>query len=452
MSRTLAAIRSVARRYVDLPAAVHVLCFGTFLNRAGSFVLLFLTIYVSEHLKFGVSFATVCVGAFGAGSIVSSLVGGYLADTFGRRRIMLLSMFGGAGMLVLLGQLTERWSFLAAMFGFAMLSELYRPAASAMIGDVVEPLRRPYAFGLLYISVNLGFAFAPPIGGLLAGYSLFQLLFLLDALTAAVFGLVIVFYIRETLPAPDIAATSEPASDTSSPGTAVPDIPATGTRSSEAAMTSGLSHPMSPAWVRSTREILSDTPFVMLCLATLLTTSVFVQAFSTLPMYLRQLGYSETEFGFMISVNGIMIVVLQLPLTHLLSRFNRIAVIMAGELLLAVGFGLTGFASTKSAVIACIIVWTLGEIAQAAFKQSVVSDMSPKEYRGRYMGVFGMCHAVGLTIGAPLGGEIYARHGAQVLWPGCSLVVLASVAIYSIVYAALSRGPVKPVVPEPGVQ
>ena len=417
MSVPLAATRSVARRYIDLPPAVHVLCLGMFLNRAGSFVMIFLTIYVSEHLGFGISFATKCIGAFGAGSIIASLAGGQLADRFGRRCIMLVSVFGGAGMLVLLGQLTGRWSFLTAMFLFAMLSEMYRPAASAMIGDIVDPLRRPFAFGLVYISINLGFAVAPPIGGLLAGYS-FQLLFCGDALTAVLFGLVLLWFIRESLTSAD-----EPSSGSGEPATA----------------SSGFRSDRRATWNQAFAQIAGDKTFLLFCLSSLLTPIVFVQAFATLPIYLRQLGYSEAEFGLMICVNGILIVLLQLPVTHLLSGCNRIAVIISGELVLGVGFGLTALAASKAAIVSCIVVWTFGEIAQAAFKQSVVADLSPKQYRGRYMGIFGMCHAVGLTIGAPLGGEVLSRYGPQVLWPACSLVVLAAVAVYGPIYKSLSQ-------------
>jgi MFS family permease len=130
--------------------------------------MLFLTIYVSEHLQMGKPFASACVGVFGVGSALSAVFGGQLADTLGRRPAMLIALFGGATILASLSLITNGWLFMAALFGFALVMEMYRPASSAMIGDVVSPLQRPLAFGLLYLSFNLGFAIAPQIGGWLA--------------------------------------------------------------------------------------------------------------------------------------------------------------------------------------------------------------------------------------------------------------------------------------------
>ena len=100
---------------------------------------------------------------------------------------------------MLLGTVTDRWLFMLSVGVFAMVADLYRPAAAAMIGDLVPIDRRPHAFALMYISINLGFAIAPPIGGLLAGFS-FEWLFWIDAFTMLAYGLIILLAIEETLP------------------------------------------------------------------------------------------------------------------------------------------------------------------------------------------------------------------------------------------------------------
>ena len=150
---------------------VRVLCLGSLVNRAGSFVVIFLTVYVSEHLGFGVPFATLCMGVFGFGSMIGSMVGGQLADQLGRRIVMLLALFGGAAVLLLMGSITNPWLFMITVGVFGLVMDMYRPAASAMIADVVPAARRPHAFALMYISVNLGFAIAPIVGGFIAEYS-----------------------------------------------------------------------------------------------------------------------------------------------------------------------------------------------------------------------------------------------------------------------------------------
>ena len=110
------------RDYLQLPLPVRILCAGSLVNRAGSFVLVFLTIYASEQLQYGVPFATACIGVLGLGSMAGSLAGGFLADRLGRRRVMLCSLFGAASLLLLLGVVTERWMFLTLVGIFALVS------------------------------------------------------------------------------------------------------------------------------------------------------------------------------------------------------------------------------------------------------------------------------------------------------------------------------------------
>lgn len=395
------------RDYVRLPLPVRILCLGSLINRAGSFVLVFLAIYASEQLGFGVPFATACIGVLGLGSMVGSLIGGHLADKVGRRSVMLFALFGGAAILLALSTITNRWLFMAAVGLFALVSDLYRPAASAMIADLVSLERRPHAFALMYISINLGFAIAPPIGGLLAGYS-FEWLFWIDAATMIAYGLIILFSIRETVHR-GVTADSEsgPVTQTS--------------------------------WIAALRQITLDVPFVLFCLSTLLIALVFVQGLSTLPIYIRQSGYSNLQFGLLMSINGILIFVLQLPITHWLSRFNAMTIVLIGGILISIGFGLTAFGGGLLFVGACIAIWTLGEILQAPFKQSIVSDMAPEELRGSYLGAFTMCYASALTIGAPLGGEVLHRLGPAPLWIGTFLVATLAVGVYSLIHPTVTR-------------
>ena len=391
--------------YAALPFSVLILCLGSFINRAGSFAMLFLTIYVSRHLNYGVTFATTCFGVFGVGSVISSVLGGQLADRFGRKPIMLFALFGGASCLILMSSVQSAGGILTLMFLFALTMEMYRPAASAMIGDLVNTDQRPFAFGLMYIAFNLGFAVAAPVGGFLAERS-FRWLFLGDAFTTASYAIMIVVLIRETLPGK--ASTAETADG------------------------NPIEHHIS--WSHAIVHILNDKTFLLFSVAALLTSVVFMQGFSTLPIHLGDQGFSESQIGWLLSSNGILIVVLQIPLTHLLSFANRVIVILIGEVLIAIGFGLTSIAYIGPLVLMTIVIWTIGEVVQAAFKQSMVADLAPVEMRGRYMGVFALSHAIGMTCGVPFGGWVLENFGANVLWPGCFLCAILASCLYAVIY------------------
>ncbi|MEM6470267.1 MAG: MFS transporter [Planctomycetota bacterium] len=395
--------------YLSLPRVVHLICLGSLINRAGSFVVIFLSIYASEQLGLGVTFATACIGVLGAGSMAGSVIGGYLADRLGRRPVMLFALFGSATILVVLSGVTNRWLFMLLVGAFALLADLYRPAASAMIADLVPVESRPHAFAWLYISINLGFAIAAPVGGFLSAYS-FAWLFWLDAASLACFASIIWWFIPETI------QHSKPTD-----------------------VDSNADRPGSTFQLAGVERVLTDKTFLMFCLSTLLIMIVFVQGFSTLPIYIKQIGMTNTQFGALMSINGLLIVLLQLPMTHWLSRFEAMSVIIAGGLLIALGFGINAFGAGVGIVGLGICIWTLGEILQAPFKQSIVSDLAPVDLRASYMGLFSMCYATALTLGAPLGGELLSRFGPSILWGVVAVIACLAVLVYALIYQSIMR-------------
>lgn len=414
------------KEYTQLPRPVHILCLGMLLNRAGSFFIVFLTIYLSRELGFSIQFATLTIGAAGLGAMVGSIVGGQLADQLGRRIVMIFALLGSAAILVALSFVRQPIPFLIGIFCFSTIIDMYRPAASAMIGDLVKPENRQYSFGLMYISINMGFAIAPPLGGFLAEFS-WQWLFWADAITTTIFGVVIWALIPETLPQP---GTSEDESFTTRP-----DQPKRELSFAEASL-----------------RIASDRPFVTFCLATFLISVVFMQSVSTLPVAMMDLGISAAKYGRLIAINGVMIVVLQLPLTRLLSRYDRMSVIAIGGLLISIGFGMNAFAATTTFFAMAIAVWTFGEMFQAPFQQAVVTDLAPAELRGRYFGVYSMSHCMALTLGAPFGGMILERYGEQMLWNASLLTGLLAVALYVLARARIQQrfeSPTIESIPEP---
>ncbi len=415
------------KQYLALPRSVHLLCLGSLVNRAGSFVVVFLTLYLQSEMGLGTKFATRAMGLFGLGSIVAALIGGHLADRIGRRAVMLGSFFGGAVILVIFSLVQTGWAIMLLVSIFALLAEMYRPAASAMIADVTTPAQRPHAFALMYVSINLGFAIAPPLGGLLAAHH-FQWLFWGDALTAAICGLIILVSIRETLPSrqsPDHAEKAGRSADGRTPDPKE----AGATESSEL-----------PFWTAA-RQIITDLPFVIFSLATFMIGLVFVQALSTFPLHLKGLGFTTDEYGLVIALNGLLIVGLQLPLTPLLSRFHRGKVMVLGATVMALGFGLISLAATLGQFALTVAIWTLGELMMAPFTFAIVSDLAPWRLRGRYMGVCNMSFSGGIMLGAPIGGEILGRPGlgSTCLWLAACSAALAAATLFLSIRNRLAR-------------
>ena len=185
--------------------------------------------------------------------------------------------------------------------------------------------------------------------------------------------------------------------------------------------------------------MLADSPFVMFCFAGFLCSCVFMQCISTLPVYIREAGFSHSEFGTLMSINGVLIVLLQLPAAHWTSRFNAMSVIVVGSCFVAVGFGSTGFGTGFSFLAVTVVLWTLGEILNAPYQHSIVTDLAPVSLRARYLGMFGLCVGFSLTIGAPLGGMILTRFGSQSLWAASFVVALTAIGCYLASYAAITN-------------
>jgi MFS family permease len=172
---------------------------GMFVNRLASFVATFLALYLVRARGFSPATAGRVVALFGLGVLVAAPVGGVLADAIGRRRTMLLSFATGALAVGAIGFLRSAAALAAFTFLAAATSELYRPAMSAAIADVVPPRDLARAWGLAYWAMNLGWAFGLALGGFLAERS-FTALFLADAATTLVFAVLVLRRVPETRP------------------------------------------------------------------------------------------------------------------------------------------------------------------------------------------------------------------------------------------------------------
>ncbi len=423
--------------YRDLPRAVHLLCLGTLINRAGTFLIPFLAIYMRDALGLPADVATRAIGALGLGSIVASLAGGALADRIGRRTVMLFGLIGSASVLLVFGSLHTPAAVMTAAFCFSLLGDMYRPAASAMLADLVEPARRGHAFGLMYVAVNLGFTIGAAVGGVVALYS-FQWLFWGDAMTSCAYAVIILVVIRETLPGVTVAATAPAAAR------ALPPARAAGSSGGEASQPAP-SSPTLPTDAGSNyvslRDALStiarDRVFLLYVLAMFLSAMVFMQFMSSLPLYMRSVGITTDRYGLIVGLNGAMIVVLQLPVTSFLTRFDRGRVLALSALLTGIGFGLMGFATQVWQLTALVVLMTVAEMMQAPLMQAVVGDLAPPALRGRYMGALSVCFASAVMIGGPLGGWTLTHLGAQVLWGSAFIFGTASAVILLVMRAQL---------------
>src|SRR5512144_899170 len=181
------------------PRPVRLLIVGTLVNKLGTFIIPYLTLILLRDFHMREGEAARLLFAYGAGSVVSILAGGVVTDRFGRRRTLLVSLFGSGVLAVAMGVVPSADFFVPLLVAFGFIADLYRPAASAIIGDLLRSSERASGFAGLRMAANLGWASGTAIGGLLADWD-WRLLFLGDGLTTLAFGVLVYFTIPETQP------------------------------------------------------------------------------------------------------------------------------------------------------------------------------------------------------------------------------------------------------------
>ena len=158
-----------------------------------------------------------------------------------------------------------------------------------------------------------------------------------------------------------------------------------------------------------------------------------MQAMSTFPLYLNSLGFGPAQYGRIIALNGLLIVLGQLPLTNWMHGKHRGHLLITAAVLSAVGFGLKSVAFSELTFIGTVVIWTLGEMMQFPHLPPIVTELAPENMRARYMGVFGMSFSGAATIGAPLGGLVLSYAGPTALWLGGATLALIAAALYATI-------------------
>lgn len=383
---------AVQSRVGGLPAPFWWLWVGTLVNRAGTFIEPFAILYLTGPRHLSVATAGTVVTVWGAGSIAAQPIGGYLTDRIGRRTTLSLGMFAVAVALGALALARGLPAIMAAALFVGVVGDIYRPAAAATVADLLQGEQRTRAFALQFWAINLGFSVAAVSAGLLVQLG-FGTLFAIDAITSAVFGLVVLRKIPETRPE------------------------------------SAKHHDHDePAWRLMLRDrVLLALVALFLCYATL-----YGQVYVTLPLAVKDAGLSTGAYGLIMAVNGIVIVVVQ-PLTlSFIARAPRTLLLPGAMLLVGGGIALSALCDSVWAFALTVVVWTLGEIGASTALFALVAAIAPEAMRGRYMGATGLAWGASGVLAPLLGSRAYAASPGG-LWLGClALSAVAAAGLFAL--------------------
>ncbi|MFD3618373.1 MDR family MFS transporter [Streptomyces sp. NPDC058676] len=382
---SVAALRRATRETVSgLPREFWWLWTSTLVNRLGAFVATFMALYLTLDRGYSATYAGLVASLHGLGGVISSLVGGVMADRIGRRPTLLVAQTSTAASVALLGFVHHPLAIAGVAFLVGMASNASRPAVQAMMADIVRPEDRVRAFSLNYWAINLGFAVSSMGAGFIAEVS-YRAGFLIEAGMTAVCAVVVFLKLPESRPT---AQKSE----------------------AESTVDVGLG------------TVLRDGRFMSVVGLSFLVALIFQQGAVGLPVAMGEAGFTPADYGLAIAVNGVLIVVLQIPVTRFIEHRDAKRLLVVSSLLAGYGFGLTAFAGSIGVFALTVCVWTLGEMINAPTQTGLVVRLSPVHGRGRYQGMYTLSWALAALIAPLMSGVVIDHFGAEWLWGLCAVV------------------------------
>ncbi|AQS68936.1 MFS transporter [Streptomyces pactum] len=399
---TVAGVRRAARESVSgLPREFWWLWTSTLVNRLGAFVATFMALYLTIDRGYSASYAGLVAALHGLGGVVSSLGAGVMTDRLGRRPTLLVAQASTALSVALLGFMRDPVAIAAVAFLVGMASNASRPAVQAMMADIVRPEDRIRAFSLNYWAINLGFAVSSMAAGFIAEVS-YLAGFLIEA--GMTMACAVLIFVKLPESRPRKGTEEERAAAESTPVSLV--------------------------------TVLRDGRYMSVVGLSFLIALIFQQAYVGLPVAMGEAGFTPADFGMAIAVNGVLIVVLQIPVTRFIEHRDPRLLLVASSLLAGYGFGLTAFAGSVGVFALTVCVWTLAEIVNAPTQTGLVVRLSPVHGRGRYQGMYTMSWAVAALVAPLMSGFVIDRWGAEWLWGVCAVVGTVA----AVGYWALMRG------------
>jgi predicted MFS family arabinose efflux permease len=391
-----AAFSAYRSAYTGLPREVWLLAGALLVNRAGTMVLPFLSLYLTRDLGLTAADAGIIIGCFGLGSMAGSFIGGWLSDRMDPVRVQEFSLLAsGFGFLAF----TQIESFTALAGGvliLASISDAFRPALMAAVAHRTSPGIRSRAFALIRLAANLGMAVGPAAAGLLAIYG-YVWIFVGDAFTCWAAAVVLLATLGSDVPG------------------------GTGDRR-QARGRNG-----SP-W--------RDGPFLGFMLLLVVLAMAFFQVWSTVPLYLRSFyGLSERSIGLLLALNALLIVLTEMLLIRAVENRDRMRMVGLGALLVCGGLAILPFGPGWMTAVVFMVVLTVGEMLSMPITNAVVAERAGVESVGRYMGVYTLAFSTAFVIGPIAGTAIYQNYGPQTLWCGTGVVGV----VLAVAFAALSR-------------
>lgn len=371
--------------FSGIPKAIWLLALINLVNRLGSMVIVFITIYLTKELHFSIREAGYVMGFFGAGALAGAFLGGKLTDRFGYYPVQFWSLIASGLVLIALIPIRDFWVMCGAVFMMSLTGDVFRPANSVAIARNSSPENRTRSISLMRMAFNMGWTIAPAIGGVLVAAFGWFWLFWVDGLTCIAAALVL----RWLMPPKPAEAKN--------------------------ATTADKEHDSTPASLSPYR----DRPYLWFVLLTMMNAIVFMQLLWTVPVFWKDsFQWNESNIGLMMALNGLMVFLIEMPLVYRLEgRRPQLDYVRMGLLMYMAAY--LSFVLPFGAVLAAVlftVAISMGEMFVMPFSSNYVYGRSAGTHQGQYMGLYTMAYSVSNILAPLFGTQVIAAWGYYTLW------------------------------------
>jgi predicted MFS family arabinose efflux permease len=403
------------KSFSGIPRIIWLLSGVSLINRTGSMVICFLTIYLTQQLGFDLRSAGYVLVFYGVGTICGLYVGGWLTDKIGFRRVQMWALLLAGVSIIGTMYVREFWTMCAMTFLFAFFGDAFRPANQVAIRMNSDDATRTRAFSLMRIAVNLAITVALIGGGLLVRLG-WEWLFWVDGLTCFAAAILLFVFVKEKKGTPQYKAKKrgENAQNNDKPREKVLE---------SAANTVELS-------------AYKDRDYLFFVFLTLIGATVFMQIIWTVPVFFKEMyHWNEAQIGIASSFNALIVMTVEMPLIFRIeNRRSAMWFVRLGIVLYGVSY-LAFFLPTHWAVLAVVLYMipaSLGEIFVMPFSTSWATKRAGTARQGQYMGLYGMAYSVSNVFAPFIGTQVIAAFGYSALWG--LMAVMSAVAFFGFWY------------------
>ncbi|MBN2756246.1 MAG: MFS transporter [Bacteroidales bacterium] len=390
-------LRKIISIYINsfkgLSKEVWYLALVTFINRAGTMVIPFLSLYLTEKLHFSLSQVGWIMSSFGIGSFIGSWLGGKLTDKIGFYKVMVWSLLLTGFIFISLQYITSFLGFIVAIFFTMLIADSFRPAMYVSLKAYSRPENQTRSLTLIRLAINLGFSLGPFLGGIIIAAISYNGLFWVDGLTCISAIIVFMTILKEKKNPTQNKIKKIPISD-------------------------------------SNKSVYKDLPYWIFLSIVFIMGFTFFQLFSTIPLYYREIHkLSEIYIGLLMSLNGILIFILEMPLIFYLEKtvINKIKVIFLSLILVSLSFFILNISNWFGFLIISMILISFAEMLGFPFTNSFAMDRAQKGQEGKYMALYTMAFSLALIFSSKIGMEVIENYSFNTNWYLMSFLALIAV-------------------------